>query len=191
MGKVKVNSGLASIIVLASLFAGWQTLLIVVTLLLLFCDIDDKLKDIIIKVVAFFAGIALVTLGWDLIVDLVSLVISTINNLVSLINNYLEYQNQISIVKLTTYLLNPIKTIVDIADGIITYLLTFAKFAFIVATLANKNVKENAIIKKINEFVSKIVTFVNNLDLGTAVSQQAPVQPTQPVQGEQVQNTTM
>lgn len=173
MGKVKVNSGLASIIVLASLFAGWQTLLIVVALLLLFCDIDDKVKGIIVKVVSFYVAIALVSLGWGLIVDLVDLIIDSLNKLIGVVNGYLDYANRIDISKLTSYVLNPVKSLVDIADGVISYLLVFARFAFIITTLGNKQVKENPIIKKINEFVQKVVTFINNVDMGNT----APVNP--------------
>lgn len=168
MGKVKVNSGLASIIVLASLFSGWQTLLIVVALLLLFCDIDDKVKGTIVKVVSFYAAIALVSLGWGLITDLVDLVIDSLNKLIGVVNGYLDYSNRIDISKLTLYVLNPINSLVDIADGIISYLLVFAKFAFIIATLGNKQVKENPVVKKINEFVAKVVTYINNMDMSAS-----------------------
>ena len=189
MGKVKVNSGLASVIVLASLFSGWQTLLIVIALLLLFCDIDDKVKGIIVKVVSFYAAVALVSLGWSLIADLVDLVIDSLNKLIGVINGYLDYGDQIDISKLTGYVLNPIKTLVEIADGIISYLLVFAKFAFIIATLGNKQVKENPMIKKINSFVAKVIAFINNIDMGnTAPVNPAPAAPA-PVAPETASNT--
>lgn len=173
MGKVKVNSGLASVIVLASLFAGWQTLLIVVALLLLFCDMDEKVKGIIVKVVSFYAALALVSLGWGLITDLVDLIIESLDKLIAVVNGYLDYANRIDITKLTAYVLNPVSSLVDIADGIISYLLVFAKFAFIIAVLGNKQVKENPIIKKINEFVEKVVAFINNIEIGN-VAQGTP-----------------
>lgn len=173
MGKVKVNSGLASVIVLASLFAGWQTLLIVVALLLLFCDMDEKVKGIIIKVVSFYAALALVSLGWGLITDLVDLIIESLDKLIAVVNGYLDYANRIDITKLSVYVLNPVSSLVDIADGIISYLLVFAKFAFIIAVLGNKQVKENPIIKKINEFVEKVVAFINNIEVGN-VAQETP-----------------
>lgn len=173
MGKVKVNSGLASVIVLASLFAGWQTLLIVVALLLLFCDMDEKVKGIIVKVVSFYAALALVSLGWGLITDLVDLIIESLDKLIAVVNGYLDYANRIDITKLSVYVLNPVSSLVDIADGIISYLLVFAKFAFIIAVLGNKQVKENPIIKKINEFVEKVVAFINNIEVGN-VAQETP-----------------
>lgn len=173
MGKVKVNSGLASVIVLASLFAGWQTLLIVVALLLLFCDMDEKVKGIIVKVVSFYSALALVSLGWGLITDLVDLIIESLDKLIAVVNGYLDYANRIDITKLTAYVLNPVSSLVDIADGIISYLLVFAKFAFIIAVLGNKQVKENPIIKKINEFVEKVVAFINNIEVGN-VAQETP-----------------
>ena len=41
MSKVKINSGLAAIMVIGGFIAGWQTMLIVCALLLLFAEIDE------------------------------------------------------------------------------------------------------------------------------------------------------
>ena len=165
MNKIKLNLGLASIILLACLFSGWATLLTVTVLILLFCDVDDKIKNIAIKVVAFYAGITLVSMAWGLIYDGVELLVGSLDKLIATINCYLEYPNLIDITKLKTYVITPITNLLSIADGIIDYLLVFAKFAFIIATLANKAIKENIVIKKINEYVAKIVEYINSLDV--------------------------
>lgn len=163
MTRIKLNSGLASIILLASLFAGWGTLLTVVVLMFLFCDADEKVNGVAIKVITFYAGVSLFTMAWGLIVDGVDLIIASFNSLVGVINGYLE--SPIDLTKLKLYLLNPISSIVNILDGIVLYLVTFAKFSFIVAVLANKELKENIIVKKINEFVTKVVQYVESLDV--------------------------
>lgn len=167
MSKIKINPGLASVILLASLFAGWGTLLIVAAIMLVFCEVDDKVKGIAVKVIAFFAALTLVSLGWSLIVDGVGVVIDLINKLVATINCYLDPVDYINISKLNSYLLTPIQNIVSMADSVISFLLQFAKFAFIIATLANKEMKDNFVVKKINEFVAKVVYFVNQIDVPT------------------------
>lgn len=69
MNKVKINSGLASIILIASLFTGLQSLLLVTVLLFIFTDINDKIQIIAIKVITFYVGITLFSLAWGLIYD--------------------------------------------------------------------------------------------------------------------------
>ena len=48
MNKLKINNGLAAIILLASLFAGWQTLLLAVILMLIFCEVNDKVRNLMV-----------------------------------------------------------------------------------------------------------------------------------------------
>lgn len=163
MNKIKISSGLASVILLACLFSGWGTLLTVAVLMFLFCELEDKVKGVAIKVIAFYAGLTLVSMGWGLIADGVDLVISSLNDFIAIINGYLD--TPIDVTKLYLYLLTPISKLVGIADGVIVYLLTFAKFGFIIATLGNKAMKENFLVKKINEFVAKVVNFINSIDV--------------------------
>jgi len=165
MSKVKLNSGLAAIILLASLFSGWQTLLIVTALMFIFCDIDDKVKNVAIKVITFYVGLYLVSLCWDLINDGVDFIISAVGNLVSTINCYLDYDKLIDISKLNTYLFNPISYIMKILDGAVSWLIIFAKVTFIICVLSNKQMKENVIVKKINEFVTKAVNYVQSFNI--------------------------
>lgn len=63
------------------------------------------------------------------------------------------------------YLLTPIAKIVSLADGIISYLLVFIKFSFILAVLGNKGLKDIFIVNKLNIFVDKVVSFVNSFDM--------------------------
>ena len=186
MSKIKLNPGLASIILLACLFSGWSTLLTVSVLMLLFCEVDDKIKGIAVKVIAFYAGITLVSMAWGLIYDGVDLIVNSIDKLIATINCYLEYPNLIDITKLKLYLISPVQNLLSIADGAIAYLLVFAKFGFIIATLGNKAVKENIVVKKINEFVAKVVNYINSIDVPAQqpVQQAQPVQPTNPIAGQ-------
>lgn len=184
MSKIKINPGLAAIVLLACLFAGWQTLLLVVLFMLLFCEVDDKLKSIIIKVITFFAAYTIVSTAWDLIVGGVNLVLGTINDVLNLINSFLDITDQIDFTPLTQYCLNPISKLVSMADNIVSFIFLIVKFTFIIATIQNKPAKENFVSKKINEFVTKIVNYINGIDLGNVTSnttapaaQPAPAQP--------------
>lgn len=190
MNKLKINPGLAGIILLACLFSGWQTLLLVVILMLLFCEVDDKIKSVIIKVVTFFAAYTIVTMAWDLIMTGIDVVFKTIDTILNTINSFLDYTDQIDFSALKNYFLTPLSNLVGIADNVVSFLFLVVKFAFIVATIQNKPTKENIVSKKINEFVTKIVNYINGLDLGpvaTAPAQaaaptapaEAPVPPTQ------------
>ena len=163
MSKVKLNPGLIGIVLLTSLFAGWETLLIVTALILIFCEVDDKIKSLIVKVVAFFAGLALVTMAWNLIVNGINVIFTGIDDFINIINSYLGYGNQVNVASFNSYLVNPIKYVLDIADKVMQFLFTFVKFAFIVAVLNNKPAKENFVMKKVNQFVDKAVSYVNSL----------------------------
>ena len=163
MSKLKINSGLASVILLACLFSGWATFLTVVILMLIFCEISDSVKQVLIRVITFYFGITLLSMAWGLLVDGVNLVIDSFNVFIGIINSYLT--DPISVYKLEAYLLTPIAKVVSLADGIISYLLVFIKFSFILAVLGNKKLKDNFIVIKLNIFVDKVVSFVNSFEM--------------------------
>lgn len=164
MNKLKINNGLAAIILLASLFAGWQTLLLVVILMLIFCELNDKIKNLMISVVAFFAGLTLVSLAWSLISDGIDLAFKGIESIVSVINSYLSISNRIDIINLQAKFITPVKTILTFLDSGISYLILFTKFAFIISVLAGTTMKENPFNKKVSEFIQKILNFTNNFE---------------------------
>ena len=78
MGKLKINSGLISLILVACLFMGWTTMLTVAALILIFCEIDDKVKNVFVRVLSFLIAITLFNLLWDLITGAINLVISSL-----------------------------------------------------------------------------------------------------------------
>ena len=160
MEETKPNTGILAIVLVASLFAGWQTLLIVAILLLIFGKIDENTKKIMITVITFLAGVALFNLFWDLIGSGVNLGVNTITDLIGVLNSYLD--NPIEILKLQRYLLTPITEIVGIVDRFVEYAILFMKFAFIIAILTNKKMSDNFIFKKINTYVDKFVNYVNS-----------------------------
>ena len=160
MSKVKLNSGLVAAIALATLFASWEFALIALVLVLVFIELDEKVKAIITKVITFTVGLLLFTMLWKLIVNGVDVLFNSITGLLDVLNGYLD--DPISYAKLNQYLIYPVKGIVSIADNIVNYLITFTKFGFIIAVLTNKGLKENFVVAKINEKVTSVVNFINN-----------------------------
>ena len=164
MGKVKINNNLATLMLVASIFAGWGTLMIVTILMIIFCDLNDKIKPLIIKVVSFMAGITLILLGWDLVSNGIDLIFKLFNNIISIINSYLSYSNKIDLVEFEGKFVVPVTTVVASIGSIIKYLVTFSKFGFIIAVISGKAMKENAWTKKVNQYVSKFTNFANSFD---------------------------
>lgn len=164
MTRVKVNLGLAAVMVVASMFAGWQTLLIVSVLLLLFCDLDEKVKTIMVRVITFTAGLALFTMFWNLIVDGLGVATKSLNGVFDFINSFLSVENKIDTSNIQTHLVNPINIAVGIADNIVSFLITLVKFGFIVMVLTGKQAKKNFISEKIDGYVKKFVNYVNNTE---------------------------
>ena len=126
MNKLKVNTGIAAVLVFASIFAGWEVLLIVSALLLIFSEFNDKTKDVTIKVISFLAGISIITLGWGLIVNGIDLLFNVIEKFVDIINCYLS--EPITMINLTKYVITPISKLVEIGDKIFDYIIIIIKF---------------------------------------------------------------
>ena len=161
MNKVKVSTGLASLVLVASIFAGLGTMLTVIALLLLFCEVDN-VKGVIVRVLSFYLGLLLFQTLWGILVDGYGVVCSTIDGFIGVINSYLD--KPITISKLHQYLLDPIKSILNICDNIVDFFVVLIKFGFVVSFLEGKVAKENFISKFVNKFVDKAVAFVNGIE---------------------------
>ncbi len=159
MEESKKYTKIYSLILIASIFAGWQVMLLVAVLLLLFGKVEESVKNIAITVLTFAAGIALFELFWNLITGGISLGINGIESLVTLLNSYLD--KPITIINLQRYLISPIEIVVSFLDTAINYAITFMKFCFVISILAGKEIKSNFIFDKIKEFVKKFTDFVS------------------------------
>lgn len=158
MTKLKIKPGLIGILLLASIFAGWEALLIVSVLILLFCEMSENIKKIMVSVISFFIGITLISLLWQIISDGVGVVIYTFNQFIDFLNYYLT--SWIDTSKLTNYVFGPIENIISTLDEIITYLLVIAKFCFIIGTLAKKTIN----IPVISKYVNMVLNYINVTD---------------------------
>ena len=160
MEESKNYTKVYSLILIVSIFAGWQAMLLAAVLLLLFGKIDENVKKMIITVVSFAAGLALFGLFWDLITGGISLAINGIKTLITFLNSYLD--KPITILNLQRYLLNPIEIVVGYLDTGVNYALMFMRFCFIIAILTGKGMKSNFIFDKIQKYVNKFTDYVGD-----------------------------
>ncbi len=177
MNKIRLSTGLASIMIAASIFAGWQTLLLVILFMFLFCDVQSKVKEVAVRVITFYVGYYIVYLGWDVIVNSVSLLTKGINSFVATFNTYANSADYLVASKITT----PINFVIDMADGIVSIMFTLVKIGFVISILTGKSKGSNALGKKIDIYVNKALHYVDSFVDNVPVSNmqtnyQQPVQ---------------
>ena len=191
MNKVKIKTDLASIIVVACLFGGWQTMLLIPLLILIFCEVDDKVKDVMVKVIAFSIGVAIVRLGWSVIYSSGNLLTSALTEIISSTASTLKL---FSIYKVNSYVVSPISKVLSYADRIVSILLSVTELLYVLSILTNKPAKSNPISNFVNKQVTKVINYMNGLDLGFATPAAAPVDPVAPapaVETPVVENPTV
>lgn len=162
MNKIKINSGLACLILSVSLFVGFETLLLVSILMLLFCECDDSVKINMSKFITFMAGIAIFKLSWTVGSNGISLGTTTINNLIQIFNSYMT--RPLDTIKLQAYLLNPIDNILEVLDNFVNYFVLLVKFYFIISIIRNKPLKNNFIFDKVYSYVNSFQNYVNSFN---------------------------
>ena len=175
MNKVKIHPGLASIALLASLFAGWETLLIVTVLLFAFCEIDERTKGIATSVLAFYVGYTIITWGWDLIESVLYMLPSLLTKFVDIINNFLSPLDYISLVKIT----GPITTLLGLASDVVSLVFTIVKLTFVINVLSGKDPKKFFLSGMFSKFIDKALNFINGTVAAPAAPMQAAVAPMQ------------
>lgn len=184
--KIKLNTGLASIILVASLFAGWQTLLIVTILMFVFCDVEDRVKQVATAVITFYIGYYIVLTGWNIISAVVEAAIGAVQGLMTTINTYLDPTDLIAYTKV----LAPINYIWGIIVDVVDILFNLVKLGFVIGVLTGRPGSNNPLSAKINEYVNKAINYVNGniaANQPRPQAQQQPIQqqPQQPVQPQQ------
>lgn len=168
MNKLKINNSLAAIILVASILAGWQTMLLVILLMLIFCELDDKIKNLATTVIAFVVGITLISIVWSLIYDGVNLLFQSLDTIVNVINTYLSSGNRIDVTSIQEKLVDPIKEILKVGDSLVDFLIVFTKFGFIISIFTGAAMKNNAFTRKVNEYINKALGFINNYGVNQA-----------------------
>lgn len=175
--KIKLNTGLASIILVASIFAGWQTVLLVTILMFVFCDIDERVKQVATSVITFFVGYTIVSVGWDIVISIIDLVVKTFNSFIAYLVTNFEAEIEIAAV---TGLIN---IVVNVLEQGVPIILSLAKIGFVIGVLCGRPAKNNVFSAKINEYVNKAINFVNGNVAGPAQQAPQPPQPPMPPSG--------
>ncbi len=178
--KIKLNTGLASIILVASIFAGWQTVLLITLLMFVFCDIDDRVKQVATSVITFFVGYTIVSVGWDILVSVIELAVTTFNSFIAYLVTNFEVDIEISVI------MGAVNIVVNVLRKGVPIILSLAKVGFVIGVLCGRPAKNNAFSAKINEYVNKAINFVNGNVAGPAPqapqAPQAPMPPSGPAQ---------
>ena len=156
--RPKINTGIASIMLLASVFAGWQTMLFIGIILFAFCETEDKVRDNAVKIISFLVGFTIVSLGWDLITKCVYFIPDTISTLVGIINSVLPVLSQIHI----DGLLNTIPELFSIADDLVNIVFIIVKLSFVLAVLSGKDTNKFFMSNFFSKYIAKAIHYANN-----------------------------
>lgn len=156
--RPKINTGIASIMLLASVFAGWQTMLFIGIILFAFCETEEKVRDNAIKIISFLVGFTIVSLGWDLITKCVYFIPDTIRTLVGIINGILPVLSQIHI----DGLLNTIPELFSIADDLVSIVFVLVKLSFVIAVLSGKDTNKFFMSNLFSKYIAKALHYANN-----------------------------
>ena len=170
MGKVKINPGLAAVILVVAFLGGTATLATVAILLFLFCEVDEKVQKVAVRLLTFIIALTLISLIWNTIYDGSHY---ALNSLSDLITTYTKSDTDITIHKV----FKPFELGLSIANEVVSILIIVAKIAFVFAVLAGKERNGQSFIsKKIDDFVNKALGFINNVNgVKTEAPQTEPV----------------
>ena len=157
MKKLKVNENILALLMFASIFAGWQYLVIVTAFIWAFCEAGKSLQNLTVKIISVFGALAIIDLGWDLIVQGVDMSFGGLNRFFQMLVSWGVSPDLV--VTSNTYVFTPIQLLVQIVGSVVAFLLLLAKLKFIVEILANKDAKT---IWPFNGFAKKIEEFANN-----------------------------
>lgn len=173
INKLKINPGVASILLLAAYLLGGSTLFTVAIFIFCFCEVDDKIQNTAVKVFTFFIGITIVSVGWNIIISAVGLLLSAVNKAFSYLNT--NFDVTLDYIKIMT----PITDTVDIVDNVVKLLIKVADIGFVISVISNKPGKSTPISGKIDEFVNNALNYVQSITNGPIVSAEGPSVPAQ------------
>ncbi len=173
MNKYKISGTVAAILIIGAYFAGWQTMILLGAFLFIFCELDNRVRDLVINVFSFSIAIELVEQFWHLIYKASSLIPNILTKFVGIINHYLDAGNQIDLGKFGDYVIYPIQDIFEICDEVFGYLIIFAFFVYITSLLVGKTNRGLLISGFIAKYITKVFNYVSAYEMPPV----APVAP--------------
>lgn len=167
MKELKMNPKVLSLLVLIGLFGGWQYMILATAFVLIVGNKDEKVMNLVTKVVIFFVACTLFSMFWQLCYQGYDVIVAMVEGLFKILHSM---NHEILMPSwITDFLLNPLRILFDIADSGVDFIILFAKFTFIIAVIGNKNLPKP--FMKINEYIEKLSKYVMD---GVAPATPAP-----------------
>lgn len=180
MKKFKINANFLALLVIISLFAGWEYMIVVTAFIWCFCESSQNLKNLTISAIAIYAGCYVFSWLWDVVESVYAIGTDSLTGLMTILSNYGVDVLEISI-NLDKYLVSTLDVIMDLATSVIYLLILLTKFKFVVSIVSNKPM--TGAFSKIQEYINYFINFANsNLYEEQQYPQQQPQQPVQPQQ---------
>ena len=156
MKKIKTNANLLALLLIISLFAGWEYIILVSAFVWLFTEENKALKDLSIKVIAVYGACVLFSMAWSLISGVIDLGSEGILTVFNVLNSY---NSDIVATDIQRYFLHPVGYIVTYIGMLVSFLILFVKFSFIRSVVMNKPMF--GLFGKLEEYVNSFTRFAN------------------------------
>lgn len=176
MKKFKVNANLLALLMIISLFAGWEYMIVVTAFIWCFCDASQNLKNLTISAVAIYVGCYVFSLLWSIINGAYGVGVEAIEGLFTIIQSYGADVTEVSL-KLNQYLISPAGVIMNLLGSVVSLLILLTKFRFVVSIITNRPM--TGAFSKIQEYINYVINFANSNLYEDQPAQQQPQQPMQ------------
>ena len=158
MKKFKLNSNLLALLVIISLFSGWEYMIIVTAFIWCFCESSQNLKNLTISAIAVYGGCYLFSVLWGLIYSGFDIGVDALKGFFEIIGSY---STSVSMpVEITEYIINPLTVIMDLLQTIVTFIIILVKFKFVVSIITNRPM--SGVFSKIQQYINYFVNFANS-----------------------------
>lgn len=158
MKKFKINSNLLALLVVISLFSGWEYMIIVTAFIWCFCECSQNLKNLTIRAIAIYGGCYLFATLWNLIDGGFGLGVDGLTKFFTILGSY---SNSVQMpIELTKYLITPLSAIMDFLGSVVAFIILLVKFRFVVSIITNKPM--TGVFSKIQEYINYFVNFANS-----------------------------
>lgn len=158
MKSFKVNENLLGLLLVGAMFAGWEYLIVVTAFSLVFCDISEKFKDLVVKVLAVFIAISLILLLWDLVLEGKEVIFGGLRSFFELLVSWGVDSDLLY--NFDKYFMNIINFIFNIAGDVLVFIVLAIKVRFIFSVLNNKEM--SSVFGPVQSFINKSLAFAKN-----------------------------
>lgn len=156
MSKLKIDSKILAVLLLVGMFVGWQYLLLASGFALIVAHDDEKVMDILKKVVILLASITLFLALWNIIYSGYNCFEEIIKGIFDILHSFNDEWYMPT--WLNSYLLNPLKIVFKVLDNVVDLLVIITKFTFVLAIISSKNMPKT--FSKIEEYANLFGKFV-------------------------------